>query len=82
MGNKKLDKAKEWVEMLNVALKCIFLAKKITFDRLFFFEFMTIIQVFLRGLGKIHSWTKYIEKMAKILVEPTNPQPQLSEGVI
>ena len=39
--------------MSNAALKYIILAKNISFDRFFFFEVMKIIQVFLRGLGKL-----------------------------
>jgi len=39
--------------MSNAALQYIILAKNISFDRFFFFEVMKIIQVFLRGLGKL-----------------------------
>ena len=39
--------------MSNAALKEIIMAKNIPFDRFFFFEGVQIIQVFLRGLGKL-----------------------------
>lgn len=53
LGTKKLDKAKEWVELSAAAVKYIFVAKKFSFNGLFFFEIIRIIQVFLRGLGKL-----------------------------
>ena len=55
LGNKKLDKAIGWVKyiVLSAALEYIILANNISFDRFFFFEFMTIIQVFLKGLGEL-----------------------------
>ena len=37
----------------NAGLKYTILTKNISLDRLFFFEVMKIIQIFLRGLGKL-----------------------------
>ena len=48
-----MDKAKSWEKMPNAAVKCKNPGQKYFFCRFFFFEVKTIIQVFLRGLGKL-----------------------------
>ena len=49
----KLYYAKWWIKISNSALKYPFQAKNISFDTFFFFEAVTIIQIFFRGLGKL-----------------------------
>ena len=45
LGNNKLNNAKGRVKISSAALKYNFLAKQISFVKLFFFEAMTIIQI-------------------------------------
>ena len=53
MVKKKLEKAKEKVK-LSCCFKMYNPGQQNTFVRLFFFEVLTIIQIFLRGLGKLN----------------------------
>ena len=52
LDNKQLDKAKGWVEMFKCCLKIYIPGQKISFNRLFFFEVMTITKLFPGGLAK------------------------------